>query len=187
VEDDESEGGVMNRRRSIMKKLLVLMLVLGMASWANATLAIINNGDGTVDIECDVTLTTSDYIYATLVIDVTEGTVSGGAIESSLVSGNGDTWQLGIGDDAEGYYYPVPSGMNGVYMNELIYTGTFASGTTLFEGIDVTLSDSSGTIYVYIIPEDFSNYGTMDDSLLIPEPMTIALLGLGGLFLRRRR
>ncbi len=169
-----------------MKKLLIFMLVLGLASVANATLTIVDNFDRTLDIETDVVLTTSDYLYYTLVGDVCEVTISGGNIDPCLVAENGNFWSISIGDDAVGVGYPVVSGMNGIYMTVTLFTGTFASGTRLFEGIDWALvgAPTVPTIYLYRVPEDFSGPGTVDDS--IPEPMTIALLGLGGLFLRRR-
>lgn len=171
----------------MVKKILVLVLVFGMASITSAAVVISDNGDMTVDIKTDVELTTDDYLYMTLVCDTTLGTVSGGAIESSLVAGNGADWDLSIGNDAAGNYFPVPSGTNGVYMTELLYTGTFAVGTTLFENINISLTDGAATISLYRVPEDFSNYGTLEDSLVIPEPTTIALLSLGGLLMRRRR
>ena len=172
-----------------MKKLLILMLVLGMASMANAAMQIIDNLDGTVDVQTDIELTTSDYYYMTLVGDTTKVTVSGGQVETSLQALNGTDWDLSIGDDAVGTGYPVVSGMNGIYMTEALYSGTFAADTTLFEGIDWTLVGGTTvtTIYLYRVPGDFSGPGTVESSLVVPEPMTVLLLSLGGLFLRRRR
>lgn len=155
-----------------MKKLLVLMLVLGLATAANAVTYDLS-GDtmtATGTISVDVTGATAD-VYLALVISspgglgtFTKGTYAPsmtGSVMAATVNGDaGEIWAFGT----------IPE--------ELYQDGSWL--TAAWSG-----ASTNATITVYSTPDGLSY--TFLDSVLVPEPMTIALLGLGGLFLRRRK
>lgn len=169
-----------------MKKLLVLMLVLGMASMATAGLSfatssatILVGGTTTVGLTTDVA-------------------VAGGSLTNIVGYYAGSVASLSVAGGAA-----VTPGMDTVNAQAAPYVGYFQTimGTTTAGGfllddeiVSATLTGLSAgtyTIYVYDGASWTSPPGPTGSFTLtvnaIPEPMTIGLLGLGGLFLRRRK
>ena len=196
-----------------MKKLLVLMLVLGMASVANAALMLSINGDTVAD---SITLEPSQ----TFTIDVyNDYALMAGAGLDIIVTGDAEIsgWS---------YINPVLQQLNETMAFELAWTwqsaiesdkllrvsgGVLTYNTvgpyTLLDDIEfhctgpglvtVTLVTYSSIdvwhgpvgdpveIQTLIAPDVLLDTITITPG--IPEPMTVLLLGLGGLFLRRRK
>ena len=176
-----------------MKKFVVLMLVFGMASLASATLQISIDGMPTPDpVDSEITIGPSDELILDIYTDadiidadgsivwvlnaVGPGTISGGAAVYSAP------------DTAVNLSGPFPLG------------GIFGNVTVFEPGVSIP---ATSILYDQIIfhcmgPEDViinldlyvgsTKVGTADTvTIHQPEPMTMALLGLGGLFLRRRK
>ena len=171
-----------------MKKVLVLMLVLGMASMATAGLSLWV--DGAPAESTSIILATSDTVMIGLYNDGTVDksigylTIDGGpgswtgayAIYNPPASGSASTYA---------YLYPYPSVLNGwIFLNadavleNVNGIGVLGEFEFHCDGIgDVTISYNDSAL------------GLMDTLVIhqIPEPVTMALLGLGGLFPRRRK
>jgi len=182
-----------------MKKLLVVMLVLGMASTANAMLWI--SVDGTVDPpDTSIELMPSEEVVIDIWGDGSElpglfylgiSTTSTGAGSldlanaTNLYPGN-DIWGPSWTDNQDvadflGVYNPfVTTSLSDNSLEPPPLTGTLVDGIIFHcEGlgdVTITLFDGGGV--------------ALDSQVIhqvIPEPMTVALLGLGGLLLRRRK
>ncbi len=164
-----------------MKKMLVLALVLAVAGLANAGLAFkvdgadVANGfsgtGSTVSILLDYTgvdYYTAIVSNAAVVITPDLGVMPdlAGEVVSTVV-GN-------IGNVAEGFDGPV---------------WTIASSTGAAKPLAVFFTVAAGqkpvTIQVLDIDDEF-NGSVAGMVTLVPEPMTMALLALGGLFIRRK-
>jgi hypothetical protein len=179
-----------------MKKLLIFVLVVGMASMANAVLQIsvddFNNPDVPLKLAAGThTLgiwTTTDIsagvgeVYYTLfglnTLDI-HGGVTCFPTEPGLL----------IYDDAYGTGIQVGAGNNGVfgYVSTTGVVATFPANSRLFDGINLTYSGEEIAFYLYEIDGDTGELITLLDSVQPPEPATITLLGLGGLLMRRRK
>ena len=180
-----------------MKKLLIFMLVLGMASLANAALQISVGGDPN-PVDSTIWLGVSDTIiidvwtdaeintnvgggYFVLGVDPAYGTLSGGV--SLWPAEEGIVYYSGAG----GTYLPSPE------QGDLLAIGTFlpvGSGITgtIFDSI-IFHCEAEGDAVIHLYSDAFGTPTLVDTVIIhqIPEPMTVLLLGLGGLFLRRRR
>ena len=173
-----------------MKKLMILVLVLGLASVASATYSYNWTDTSGSDI-------TQGVVGTAVVLEINRGaeTAAWGysfklydQFENGAVgTDHGDMTGAAFGG-AEG---STPPAMIGPY-------------SATYDGYDLTAGDTvagaAGTMFkVTIMPSASgamsignyaSDYVTLIDSAnltIVPEPMTIALLGLGGLFLRRRK
>ena len=139
--------------------------------------------DATLDFRTDGTLYTPGFGVGSTHygFDLTSTfNQSGNATVQSLASG------LDLGTFNTGIY-----NMNG---GQLILDGTIAGA-----GADDAFNFSGGVItlmgddYTSIIDEDWfigaaiATYDGQDTTIIVPEPMTICLLGFGGLLLRRKR
>jgi hypothetical protein len=167
----------------MMKKLLVLVLVLALFSAANAamTLNIVDNGTGTCGINSAGYAGFADEMYyavVSLAPATTGGVVT--ALAPTASSVQNDAWGAGAMD------LILPAGENGVWG----YLGTANPLAPPQAGgvyIDLIQSRVGDTVKLYHVADDWSGVTLLDTATLIPEPMTLVLLGLGGLFLRRRK
>jgi len=167
-----------------MKKLLILMLVLGMASSANALIvtldpsgsAVVPAGTITVNVVSD----TADlgYEYAVKILDTTYASFS--SVTATSDAGI-DSFLTDYADalGAETYTYVITTLDKGV-------SGTVQPGVQWILDIAFTGAAPDQTATLALLDDTLTQIGSYE-MVGIPEPMTIALLGLGSLFLLRRR
>ena len=180
-----------------MKKLLVVLMVLSIATVANAGLQISGapatmTPSDTVNLSIVGTGVTNPFFDAYLVVQG-PATLTGGNLDYTY---GFSAWGLYTDDDT---YVPW---MQGIYNdNTIAQVGdiTFADTTVPPAAVTGTLLDSlilhcdgpgPVTLSLVTMNGDGSAIDTTWDTKTIlqtPEPMTMGLLGLGGLFLRRRK
>ena len=164
-----------------MKKLLVLVLVLALASVANAWILSYNEGTSVVTVTAEAADAKTDMYLALLVdsagvlsnfgfdANAPESAVSflstpDGGMPSPLDTLQGELWNFT--DSSEPYEYPVGPWFHATFA---FAAGPAASTVSLYEWYE---GDNSAILRAIIT---------------IPEPATMALLCIGGLFLRRRK
>jgi len=168
-----------------MKKLIVLMLVLGLASAANAALTISLDPSGAAvlpagNYDVDVVSNEDDTPWELYVgVDnLTYGDITGVA---KLAAAGEQATVTAIGDAGTMFdiYRLVASDMSDPF--DSVKMGTQFTVTVNFTGAAI------GEDLKLVLMDANLNEVDSRTFLGVPEPMTIALLGLGGLFLRRRK
>ena len=172
-----------------MKKFVVLMLVLSLASFASAGLTWTDGAGAEVDT---ITLTSqSDTAVVYLSSDTTNpGWFSGTIADTSVAEFTAVTGYAALGGEGYASLY-TKGGVNYVYGYVKDTSSPFTVDTGLWVQVTIhATGEGPGTTTA----DPMGNGGTPNigpGSLLtikhIPEPMTICLLGLGGLLLRRKK
>jgi len=177
-------------RSTMMKKLLVLALVLGIAGFASAGLALKYNGadvdpmnpmvipdGGLIDIQMDYTGV--DY-YVAIVSNTVFALVGNASVMPDL---SGEVLPS-IFDSGSALVAGVDAGFDGPIWTIASSTGAVKPMASFF-----TIAGAQKGIYQVLLVKDDGQgmYSTkMGEVIVTPEPMTMLLLGLGGLFLRRK-
>jgi len=177
-------------RRKMMKKLVALLLVFGIASVSNAALTInVNEAMDTVSITGDGA--TGSPVEAYLLVDGPAHINGGTLVYAGSLSAYADLEAVAdsLGMDPPTALATFADFVGMPNLQDLSYMN-FADGSATpppLEGLlvdGIALTDILGEATLNLVSGDF---GTTYSSVVVPEPITIALLGLGGLFLRRRR
>ncbi|MBE0537261.1 MAG: PEP-CTERM sorting domain-containing protein [Phycisphaerae bacterium] len=165
-----------------MKQVMILVLILGVSSAASAGLVFNPNGtydDGGMPVELSV-VSTGSITGWQFSISVEGGTIVDETyrwcfpvawIVEPYVKSYDDTHIEVTGGD----FFPKPGPLT-------ILTGVTITRTAT-QAIVTLMATGSNNVDGGVVPA-----GTLMDTLVItPEPMSLMLLGLGGLFLRRRK
>ncbi len=164
-----------------MRKLLVLFLVLGLTSAANALLITVDEQEGDffeVDITSTITVVSEDTSSWLGYLIIEEG--GAGSLENVVIldaAGNSATattyTEAGWGTGYELTASMSPEGIPAI-----------AAGSQFSFDYVGTIGDTA-TISVFV--DDYTTPVASVNVTVVPEPMTVLLLSLGALFLRRRR
>jgi len=200
----------------MMKKLLVLALVLVMATVSQAAIKFTATGevDHQLTVSAGATITinmVADGTCAGYEISAVEGASvnANGQIET-IANKGGTASNLSYDgftlDDSSGvknyqgdvFAYLAAHLVGGVTAGNVLASFTYVVGPTLGYWVAPFKDGATAAIPVDSVPAnnyDAYGYGAVGTDThqlvyglhLVPEPITIALLGLGGLFLRRRK
>jgi len=170
-----------------MKKLLAVLLVLGMGSMASATIRLSLNGQPAPE---QISIPESE----TIMIDVTTDVGGNMLIYLDVGMRSEGGYQVGtpvpgpaLGDSESRYISPWYDYQG---YDEIEITAAWAQGSTPQSGKIMEFPfhcTGPGQVVVILYNPDLTEADRMNIFLAIPEPMTMGLLGLGGLLLARRR
>ena len=184
-----------------MKKMLTLVLILAVASFASAAMNLqISVGGNTGTTETTVSPSTNitlgitnlgDYVQPDdfagfgIIVFSGPGTISGGVVMAAAPSAT-----MIDSDPCNQAELASMFGGPGIYGSIASWTtGTFAGGTYIDQLNFHCDGPSPVLVQLIWMDQNFENY-TVVDSLIVhqvPEPATIALLCLGGLLLRKKK
>jgi hypothetical protein len=172
-----------------MKKVLVLVLVLAMTqlTWAGIATLQVNSADAASDYAPGTTVTIE------IVYDFTAGGMSMDSVDATAGSWSDPALNIGF-DDVHVNGTVAGSSITGIGGSTGTSSADVAAGAVLWSAeFTVPELPSSSIVTIstsnfFVSPTDFSDMTFETNALelhVIPEPITLALLGLGGLFIRR--
>jgi hypothetical protein len=173
----------------MMKKLLTMLAVLAMATVANAALVLDPvEADSATGLNLQSDPIDADDGVQALFLAVGGG---GGALDAgTLVYAGGlsaITDFTGVDPDftaaVEGVIGEAPTRIDMIELFDNAIPSAPVMGVVVSYGV-TDATDPDGTM-VHLL--NFDTLEIMNSAKIVPEPITIALLGLGGLFLRRRK
>ena len=193
----------------MMKNLLILMLVLGLANVASAVIDYdpvatdLGGGQWSIDIRATDTVGSATHLVGsgelllTITGDATITSVAAltyapsqtfwdpgmGLLHQEIVAADGKSGQFGASSVSTmaTFWMTVPDSPQG---NIIV---TLASGAATITVTPNNSPNAFGNTLWYDGSMSHVDLEATGGEIQIPEPMTIALLGLGGLFLMRRR
>lgn len=159
-----------------MKKMLVLALVLGIASLASATVTV-SVSSNTVAVGGTVTVSVSSdntdgYVKY---LDMVKGTATLGTVSKLPAAGA----QADVIDYSTGTLYDIG-------LTAADFTNTPTAGIH-FTVLATATGNVGDTFTLDLLNDQTFDVASTQTVTIIPEPVTMALLGIGGLFLRRRK
>lgn len=164
-----------------MKKLMVLALVLSVVGLANAGLSVGKAGQDTAELfGADYAVIDGAPQFAGAYVGISAGDVD------VMINYGGNQWSVTdvTADAAEGLAGIVGAPIIKVLWLDFADT-TPLPNTKLPNGLLATISTKvAATIYVLDAADAAVIGGPIN---LVPEPMTMGLLALGGLFIRRKK
>ena len=168
-----------------MKKFMIVLVALMIVPIASAVASpvswdVASNTDGTytITLMSDMGLSDASIGLAT----ATAGELTPGAWDVAFKTADAGYNGAAFGMGANELLSATGAADPGVYVSGAIYTFTYAGPATV-----ITIGDLPAfgiTSYVRGAEGLISLSG---QEIAVPEPMTMALMGLGGLFIRRRR
>jgi hypothetical protein len=183
----------------MMKKLLTMLAVLAMASAANATwdfaIPTAVPGDLANGETAAVTLsaTGEEATIPGMVVVTVDGAVVVDTAGLGIVDVTGADFAADITGDPDATAYLAAFGLTDpvsiVYFEIIdvaVPPAAIPDGAVV-TGINLTGASDTGTATVSLFHSGIEQVVASANLNLVPEPITIALLGLGGLFLRRRK
>ena len=193
----------------MMKKILVLMLVLGLASAASAFDDMRVTIDGLDYVE-GTAVTIGTVVKVELIDNAANLAGAGGVTYVNVDYGNTptetDTTPQFSMSNYSGWFWSINGGVGSSVVGSGLKFHVNKTGDTVTPygtpGIGSSLGAALGMYvstaeYTFVTTAEQTNLNlsgswngndlTTSEVVGIPEPMTIALLGLGGLFLRRRK
>jgi len=167
-----------------MKKLLILALVLGFASSASAAISL--DPSGAIDVPAgsySLNVFSDDTMPYERFLAITDATYGGITAIAILGTAGGDAAMTDLG--AMLTYDSVWS-VNALDLNPDPDPGDILTGNQFTASVGFTGAAIGQNLIIELLD---GNLNVLDSMTYngVPEPMTIALLGLGGLFLLRRR
>jgi hypothetical protein len=163
----------------MMKKLLVVMLVLGLASASYADIDLADLGENNVimpEETLDIMMASdADGAYDCWLWLEDLG-VANYADVPAFTAGGSPTGESSLEDWGDGWYY--------------VAVTSFDPANPIVAGDHLTVTVvgvAEGETNLILYAGDAETELGSQSIVVVPEPMTIGLLGLGGLFLRRRR
>ena len=168
-----------------MKRLVALLLVLGLASTANAVMLQVDGASAAY-----IAIEEGTTALITIVGEDTSSWLGYVIVEQGGAGVLSDVAVLPAAGDLAGAEPYTEAGWGAGYM--LTAAESPGSSSPISTGSQFNLNYSGGTmgdtatISLFIDPEYTTPVASVNVSI-IPEPMTIALLSLGALFLRKRK
>lgn len=177
-----------------MKKMLILTLVLGMTSLASAGIVVVSPDGINASIETDpIGVEVAQQAHFVGVVGL--GSPAGSVAGTLLYGGNLGEFSDYTGADPDltaavdfwiGEYAAANAGFVGGASSQIFFAAYFDSqdppAAVVGQLVDLA---GTGAYEVYLLDPDLAN--GVFSAVAVPEPITLSLLGLGGLFLRRRK